>query len=99
VDLLALRVGQKRRGGLFDQLLEAALQRAVAGACDDDVAVLVGDHLRLDVARLVQVALDEALAATRMRQRPRALPTRNSSGISSSVRATFMPRPRRRTPP
>ena len=40
VDLLALRVGQERRGRLLDQLLEAALQRAVAGARDDDVAVL-----------------------------------------------------------
>ena len=63
VDLLALRVGQERRGRLLDEFLEAALQRAVAGARDDDVAVLVGDDLRLDVARLVQVALDEALAA------------------------------------
>ncbi len=63
VDLLALRVGQERGRGLFDELLEAALQRAVAGACDDDVAVLVGDDLSLDVARLVEVALDEALAA------------------------------------
>ena len=63
MDLLALRVGQERRGRLLDQLLVAALQRAVAGAGDDDVAVLVGDHLGLDVARLVEVALDEALAA------------------------------------
>ena len=63
VDLLALRVGQERRRRLLDQLLEAALQRAVAGAGDDDVAVLVGDHLRLDVAGLVEVALHEALTA------------------------------------
>ncbi len=63
MDLLALRVGQERRGRLLDEFLEAALQRAVAGARNDDVAVLVGDHLGLDVARLVQVALDEALAA------------------------------------
>ena len=67
VDLLALRVGEERRRRLLDQLLEAALQRAVAGARDDDVAVLVGDHLGLDVARLVQVALDEALAAAERR--------------------------------
>ena len=67
VDLLALRVGQERRGRLLDQLLEAALQRAVAGARDDDVAVRVGDDLRLDVARLVQVALDEAFAAAERR--------------------------------
>jgi hypothetical protein len=63
VDGGALGVGQERRGRLLHELLEAALQRAVPGADDDDVAVGVGEHLRLDVARLVQVALDEALAA------------------------------------
>ena len=41
----------------------APLQRAVAGGDDDDVAVGVGQALGLDVAGLVQVALDEALAA------------------------------------
>ncbi len=64
VDACALVVGQERRGGLLDELLEATLQRAVAGAGDDDVAVLVGDDLGLDVAGLVEVLLDEALAAT-----------------------------------
>ncbi len=63
VDLGALGVGQERGRGLFDQLLMAALQRAVAGADDDHVAVVVGQHLRLDVARLIEIALDEALAA------------------------------------
>ena len=63
MDLGALGVGEEGRGGLLDQLLEPSLQRAVAGAGDHDVAVLVGDHLGLDVARLVQVALDEALTA------------------------------------
>ncbi|GJO50392.1 hypothetical protein NJB1604_36460 [Mycobacterium marinum] len=67
VDLLALGVGEERCRSLFDQLLVAALQRAVAGTGDHDVAVLVGDHLRLDVARLVQVALDKALAAAECR--------------------------------
>ncbi len=69
VDFFALCVGQERRGRLFDELLEAALQRAVTGAGHDDVAVLVGDHLRFDVARLVQVALDEAFAAAERRDR------------------------------
>ena len=63
VEALALLVGEERRGRLLDQLLVAPLQRAVAGADDDDVAGGVGEHLRLDVARLVEVALDEALAA------------------------------------
>ena len=67
VDLLALRVGQIRGRSLFDELLEATLQRAVTRARDDDVAVLVGDDLGLDVARLVQVALDEAFAAAERR--------------------------------
>ena len=63
----ALLVGQERRGRLLDQLLVPALQRAVAGADHDHVAVRVGQHLRLDVAGLVQVALDEALAAAERR--------------------------------
>ncbi len=63
VDFLALGVGEERGGGFFDEFLEAALQRAVAGACDDDVAVLVGDDLRFDVAGLVEVPLDEAFPA------------------------------------
>ena len=41
----------------------ASLQGAVAGGDDHDVAVAVGEALRLDVARAVEVALDEALAA------------------------------------
>jgi hypothetical protein len=63
VDLRALLVGEERRGRLLDQLLVAALQGAVPGADHDHVAVGVGEHLRLDVARLVEVTLDEALAA------------------------------------
>jgi hypothetical protein len=59
-----LLVGEERRGGLLDELLVAPLQRAVAGGDDDDVAVLVGQALGLDVAGVVQEALDEALAAT-----------------------------------
>ena len=67
VDLGALRFGEERRRGLFDQLLEATLQRAVPGAGHDHVAELVGDHLRLDVARLVEITLDEALSAPERR--------------------------------
>ena len=63
VELGVLLVGEERRRGLLDELLVAALQRAVAGRDDDDVAVRVGQALRLDVPRLVEVALDEALAA------------------------------------
>src|SRR5690625_5401632 len=41
----------------------AALQRTVPGGDDDDVAVLVGQALSLDVPGAVQIALDEALTA------------------------------------
>ena len=58
-----LLLGEERRGRLLDELLVAALERAVAGRDDDDVAVLVGEALGLDVARVVEEALDEALAA------------------------------------
>jgi len=67
VDHGALVVGEERRGGLLDELLVAALEGAVAGADDDDVAVRVGQDLRLDVAGPVEVALDEALAAPERR--------------------------------
>ena len=63
VDRRALLVGEERRGRLLHQLLEPALQGAVAGADHDHAAVGVGQHLGLDVAGLVQVALHEALAA------------------------------------
>ena len=46
------------RGRLLDQLLVAALDRAVALAEVDDVAVAVGEDLDLDVARVGQVALE-----------------------------------------
>jgi hypothetical protein len=62
VDPGALLVGEERGGGLLDQLLVAALQRAVAGTGDDHVAVVVGEHLCLDVPGPVEVPLDEALA-------------------------------------
>ena len=64
-----LVVGEERRGRLLDQLLVPALQRAVAGGDHDDVAVLVGEALGLDVARLVEELLDEALAAAERRHR------------------------------
>jgi hypothetical protein len=45
----------------------AALQGAVAGGDDDDVAVRIREALGLDVAGLVEVLLHEALAATERR--------------------------------
>ena len=63
-ELGVLLVGDERGRGLLDELLVAPLEGAVAGGDDDDVAVLVRQALRLDVAGVVQEALDEALAAT-----------------------------------
>ena len=52
-------VRQVRRGSLFEQFLVAALRRAVACAEVDDIAVLVADHLHLDMAGTLDVALDD----------------------------------------
>ena len=55
------------------------LDRAVALAEVDDVAVRVGEHLHLDVARILEVALDvdggvgEVLLALALRRLERAL--------------------------
>ena len=51
----ALRAGE---GASSQDLLVAALQRAVALAEMDDVAVAVGEHLDFDVARLLEIFLD-----------------------------------------
>ncbi len=48
----------RRRRRLLDELLVAALDRAVALAEVDDVPVCVGEHLHLDVARILQIPLD-----------------------------------------
>ena len=47
-----------RRRGFFKHLLMAALQRAFALAEVDGVAVLVGEHLHLDVPRIDDSLLD-----------------------------------------
>ena len=57
-DPLAQLLVDQRRRRLLDQLLVAALDRAVALAEVHDVAVAVGQHLDLDVARVRQVALE-----------------------------------------
>src|SRR5581483_3410390 len=50
---------EQRRGRLLDHLLIAALDGAFALAQVDDVAVLVAQHLDLDVARVLDELLDE----------------------------------------
>src|SRR5699024_8463540 len=48
---------------LLDDLLIATLQSAVTGRHDADIAVGVGQALRLDVSRAHDLLLDEALTA------------------------------------
>ncbi len=54
---------EHRRGRLFQQLLVAPLQRAVALAQVDHVAVFVGEDLDLDVPGVLQVTLHVDLGA------------------------------------
>ena len=61
--------GQRRGAGLLDHLLVAPLHRAVAHAGRPDVAVLVGDHLHLDVpAALDQPLHEDGRVAERARR-------------------------------
>src|SRR5690606_15909487 len=69
VEHLLLLGRQERCGGLLDELLVAALERAVARRDDDDVPVRVREALRLDVAGPVEEALDEALPSAEGRRR------------------------------
>ena len=57
-DLAAAWRRDGRGGGLLPDLLVAALQRAVAGAEMDGVALAVAHQLDFDVARLLQVLFD-----------------------------------------
>ena len=65
--LRAERGVERGRGRLLEHLLVAALHGALALAERDDVAVLVGEELDLDVARTLDVALCEDRAVTERR--------------------------------
>ena len=56
--LAARSLGQARAGRFFEQLLVAALHRAVALAQIDAVAVVVAEHLHLDMLGAAQILLD-----------------------------------------
>ena len=85
-DPLAQRVVDRGRGRLLDELLVAALDRAVALAEVDHVAVPVGEHLHLDVPRILDEPLDvdgrvgEVLLALAGRRLERAAPRRRARG-------------------
>ncbi len=85
-DLLSFR----RRRGLLDQLLVAALQRAVTGEPDPLRGCRPGTGSRR--GGLVQVALDEAFAATEGGDRSRTADS-YSSGTSSRLRGDLQAPP------
>ncbi len=57
-DFAARRKVEGRRGRFLPYLLMAALQRAVALAQMKHLAVRIGDHLDLDMTRLLEIFLD-----------------------------------------
>ena len=91
--LCALRGIERRRGRFFQDLLVAALQRAVALAQMDGVALAVAEHLEFDVARLGEILLQiDAVVAEGGLGLGARRPMAHRRG-RLGVRATFMPRP------
>ena len=84
--------GAKRGGGaLLDQLLMAALHRAVALPQMDDVAVLVGQDLHFDVPRMLDVFLQvdrcRCRRPPRLRPGPAARPAFSARSFSGHAHA------------
>ena len=69
------------------------LERAVALEEVDDVAVLVAEHLHLDVPRLVEVLLDEDAAVLERGLGLGRAPAASASPAASALRPARMPRP------
>ena len=91
--LAAQLLGDRDRRRLLDQLLVPPLDRALALAEMDDVAVMVAEHLELDVAR--RARRTSRCRRRRRRRPPRPRAARSSSACDSSpaARTTRMPRP------
>jgi hypothetical protein len=92
VEDLVLLVGEEGRGRLLDELLMAALQRAVARRDDDDVPAASARHCVSTWRGLSRYF------STKHSPRPKAaiasrVADSNSSATSSSSRATLRPRP------
>src|SRR5699024_12714038 len=64
VDGSALLISQEWGRRFFHELLEAALEGAVTGADDDNVAVLVREDLCFDLACIIPVKHHKAIPAT-----------------------------------
>ena len=92
---MALRVFSSSSGRrrLLDDLLVAALDRAFALAQVDDVAVLVAEHLDLDVARVLDELLDEDAVVAEARLGLRAGTSRSLPRPPWRFQATRMPLP------
>ena len=91
--LAAHLLAERRRRRLFEQLLVPPLDRALALAEVHDVAVLVAEHLELDVARRLDVLLDVDVADA---EGGLGLALRGLHGActsSAGARTTRMPRP------
>jgi hypothetical protein len=84
--------GEARRGRLLDDLLVAALHRAVALEQVDGVLVLVREHLDLDVPRIAEELLhvDLRIAEGRLRLERVSVAAETSA---ASVCTTRIPRP------
>ena len=91
-DTRAKLLVDRRRRRLLDQLLVPPLDRAVALAEVDDVAVRVGEHLHLDVSRILEVALDVDRRVGEVGL-PLALGRLEARPASSSERTIFIPFP------
>ena len=92
-DAGALALVQRRGRAFLPDLLVASLQRAVAFAQVDGMALPVAEDLDLDVPRLLQVffQIDRVVAEGGLGLGPRAWTARWRG--SSAVSASFMPRP------
>ena len=97
--LRASLASQERRGRFFHDLLVAALDRAFALAQVDDVAVLVAQHLDLDMARIDDEFLDEDARRRRRRTSPRARALKAGSDIGLRDARCACPCRRRRPRP
>ena len=90
---LAQRGRQQRRGTFFDHLLVAPLDRAIALAEVDDVAVLIGHDLKLDVMRVDDQLLDINLGVPESFLRFRSRAVKALHEDSDSLCAARIPRP------
>ena len=83
----------RRRRRLLDDLLVPPLHRAFALAEVDDVAVLVAEHLDLDVPRALDEALDEHPVVAEGGLRLRARPAPALAHLARRSQAMRMPLP------